>query len=136
MRSQMRGRRGQGLVEFVLVMPILLLLFMGMIEFARAWNIRHVITDAAREGARNLAIDNVAVDQDSVLTAIATALRASSLRPEAASVVIDDGGSVRGNPARVTITYPYDLGLVRVFLGWAVQDGHLDIATTFVMRNE
>jgi hypothetical protein len=42
----------------------------------------------------------------------------------------------RGLPARVTITYPYELGLVRILLGWALQDGHVDINTTFVMRNE
>jgi hypothetical protein len=36
----------------------------------------------------------------------------------------------------VTITYGYELGIVRVLLGWAVADGQLNIGTSFVMRNE
>ena len=54
-----RGRRppgfrgGQALVEFALVLPILLLLFLGVVEFGRAWMIRQVVTNAARSGARS-----------------------------------------------------------------------------------
>lgn len=131
-----KNRPGQGLVEFVLIAPLLLLLFLGMIEFARAWNIRHVVTDAAREGARSLALDNPLITSDSVGKIIGTALSASGLNPANAIIVLNDGGSTRGNPARVTITYPYELGLTRALLGWALADGKLTIGTSFVMRNE
>ena len=47
-----RNRKGQALVEMALVLPILLLLVVGMLEFARAWNLHQVMTDAVREGAR------------------------------------------------------------------------------------
>ena len=33
------NRRGQAAVEFALVLPIFLLLVVGMLEFARAWNL-------------------------------------------------------------------------------------------------
>ena len=46
------GRRGQALVEFALVLPLVLLLVVGMLEFARAWNLHQTMTDAVREGAR------------------------------------------------------------------------------------
>ena len=131
-----RNRAGQSLVEFVLIAPLVLLLLFGMIEFARAWNIRHVVTDAAREGARNLALDNPLITSDSVTDVINAALSASGLNPANATIVLDSGGSVRGNQARVDITYPYQLSITRVLLGWAVADGQLDIGTSFVMRNE
>ena len=51
-------RRGQALVEFALVVPILLLLLLGIVDFARAWNVYEVLTDAAREGAREAVVDN------------------------------------------------------------------------------
>ena len=38
--------------------------------------------------------------------------------------------------SRVSIVFPFELRLVRVFLGWAIQDAVLDISTTFVMRYE
>ena len=46
------NRKGQALVEFALVLPLLLLLVVGMLEFARAWNLHQTMTDAVREGAR------------------------------------------------------------------------------------
>jgi Flp pilus assembly protein TadG len=132
----LRSRPGQGLVEFVLVAPLLLILLFGIIEFARAWNIRHVVTDAAREGARNLAVDNLALTYDSVTVLINRALGAAGLDPALATITLDDNGGVIGEPSTVSINYPYQLGVIRVLLGWAVQDGQLNIGTTFVMRNE
>jgi Flp pilus assembly protein TadG len=140
---RMRSRRGQGLVEFVLVAPLLMLLIFGLVEFARGWNIRHVITDAAREGARNLAIDNPLVTQDSVTTTVVSALAAAGLNADNATIVVVcepndcvDGNGNRGEMARVSINYPYELTTVRRLLGWAIEDATLDINTTFVMRNE
>jgi Flp pilus assembly protein TadG len=43
---------GQALVEFALVLPILLLLILGMIEFGWILNGKITLTTAAREGAR------------------------------------------------------------------------------------
>jgi Flp pilus assembly protein TadG len=43
---------GQGLVEMALVLPLLLLLFMGIIEFGRVLGSYIVINNLAREGAR------------------------------------------------------------------------------------
>ena len=48
----LRGRKGQALAEFALILPVLFLLIAGIIEFGRAWNIKQAVTDAAREGAR------------------------------------------------------------------------------------
>jgi Flp pilus assembly protein TadG len=46
------GRRGQGLVEFALVVPILLRLVLGAVELGRAWMTRNIMTGAAREAVR------------------------------------------------------------------------------------
>lgn len=46
------GKSGQGLVEFALVVPLLLFLFFGIVEFGRAWMTRNVMTGAAREAVR------------------------------------------------------------------------------------
>lgn len=47
-----KNERGASLVEFALVVPILLLLVLGMIEFGWLLTGWTVITGAAREGAR------------------------------------------------------------------------------------
>lgn len=43
-------------MEFVLVLPILLMLVFGIVEFGRAYNAKITLTAAAREGARVLAL--------------------------------------------------------------------------------
>jgi TadE-like protein len=48
--------RGAVAVEFALLLPILLLLVFGMIDFGRALNYQITLTQAAREGARLAAL--------------------------------------------------------------------------------
>src|SRR6185312_11491700 len=44
--------RGAAAVEFALVLPVLLMLIFGIIDFGRMLAAKIVITEAAREGAR------------------------------------------------------------------------------------
>jgi hypothetical protein len=46
------GERGQGLVEFALVVPVFMLLLLGMLEFGFAFNHQLTLGYATREGAR------------------------------------------------------------------------------------
>lgn len=46
------GRKGQALVEFMLVLPILLLITMGIVEFGRLFAIYSMISSASREATR------------------------------------------------------------------------------------
>jgi Flp pilus assembly protein TadG len=50
--------KGQTLVEFALVIPLLLLLVFGIIEFGRVYHAQLVVTSAAREGARKATVDD------------------------------------------------------------------------------
>lgn len=50
--------RGAVAVEFALVLPVLLLLLLGIVEFGHAYNAQISLTHAAREGARVMAIQN------------------------------------------------------------------------------
>ncbi len=51
-RNARRTQRGQAVVEFALVLPVLLLLLVGIIFFARAFQLQQVLSSAVREGAR------------------------------------------------------------------------------------
>lgn len=51
-----RKERGAVAVEMAIVLPLLLLILLGIIEFGRAYNIQVSLTQAAREGARHAAI--------------------------------------------------------------------------------
>lgn len=56
MRRYLNNRRGQSIVEFALVLPVLILILCGIMEFGRVFNESLVVTAAAREGARVAAV--------------------------------------------------------------------------------
>jgi Flp pilus assembly protein TadG len=53
-----RVERGAIAVEFAILLPVLLILLMGIIEFGLAFNTQITLTQAAREGARIMAIND------------------------------------------------------------------------------
>ncbi|MEK7365559.1 MAG: TadE family protein, partial [Candidatus Deferrimicrobiota bacterium] len=55
-RNTLEHEKGQSLVEFALVVPMLLLLVFGIAEFGRAWMTQNILTGAAREAVRLLAV--------------------------------------------------------------------------------
>jgi Flp pilus assembly protein TadG len=56
------SERGAVAVEFALLAPILVMILLGIMEFGRAYNTQATLTNAAREGARVMAISNNASD--------------------------------------------------------------------------
>lgn len=54
------GDDGSAAVEFALVLPFLLLLFCGIVDFGRAYNARITLSHAAREAVRVWALGGTA----------------------------------------------------------------------------
>lgn len=100
--------RGATAVEFALILPILLLLVLGIIEFGRAYQAQTTLSNAARDGVRVMAL------QDSAATARSTAkasaqplpLTDAMIRVNPSTCSSDTPGT---ETATVTITYPFRL---------------------------
>ena len=69
-----RQDRGQSMIEFAVVLPLLLVVVLGLIEVSYALYDQHVVTKLTREGS-NL------ISRDTSLQDAATALRTLSVRP-------------------------------------------------------
>ena len=99
--------RGAAAVEFALVIPVLLLLVFGMLEFSRAYNVQISLTNAAREGARVMAIhDDPALAKNAAIAAAAPSVSVTN-----AQVTVSPS-SCSANPGatvKATITYPLSL---------------------------
>ena len=128
-------RAGQALVEFALVAPILLLLLLGIVDFARAWNVYEVLTDAAREGAREAVVDNGRTEAE-VRQIIVSAAARAGIEVTDADIQITGMGSGRGNPTTVRIEHVYPLRFVGALVSLAQGSNELVLATEFAMRNE
>lgn len=135
-RSFRRDKRGQAMVEFALIAPLLLLMLLGVVDFSRAWNTYQVITHAARVGARLAVVDDPTVTEGDVIDAVHTSLQNAHLDPTVASIQVNGFRAGRGTPAGVAIEYPYSLMFVGRFLDWLTGSEDLVLSTDFVMRNE
>jgi len=116
MASHRDRDRGAAAVEFALVLPVLLLLVIGMLEFSRAYNVQISLTNAAREGARVMAIhDDPTVAQSAAISA------ASPSVPLTAGQVSVTPSSCSANPgATVNVTITYSLSLMTGLFGASI----------------
>jgi Flp pilus assembly protein TadG len=107
MRAILKDRKGQNLVEFALVVPLLLILVFGIAEFGRAWMTQNILTGAAREAVRVLAVQ----------TGGPTAANARAVAVLASAGITADNVAVVDAPAAfeevsVTVTYNFPVVLV------------------------
>lgn len=76
-RRSLSGDSGAAAVEFALVLPLLIVLICGVVDFGRAYNARVTLTHAAREGVRVWALTGYSDP--------ATALAAAGARTQSAA---------------------------------------------------
>jgi Flp pilus assembly protein TadG len=105
-----RGKhdRGAAVVEFALVVPILLMLVFGIIEFGRLYSIQTSITAAARAGARVMALDNNATTAKAAASSAAQPYTVTANQIVLAPAACPSPNTTNAN-VTVTINYPVNL---------------------------
>src|SRR5512141_2600269 len=99
------GRRGAAAVEFALVSPILLFLFVITLDFGRVFFYSQTVENAARAGALYLSDDATIATSPYANVTQAARADASNLSP-APTVSSSSGTDADGNPyVRVTVTW-------------------------------
>jgi Flp pilus assembly protein TadG len=108
---RLRNEEGQSFVEFALVLPFLVFLILGIVQFGRAWHNYITITDAARVGARE-----GAVNRTTACSSATTKINSLGVIPAGSSVSCSTpGGLVTGQPLDIQITYSFSIGLPGYF---------------------
>jgi Flp pilus assembly protein TadG len=110
------AERGAAAVEFALVLPVLLLLVLGMLEFSRAYNVQISLTNAAREGARVMAIHN----DPSTATNAAIAAASSSVALTTGQISVSPSSCSDNPGATVNVTISYPLALMTGMFGASI----------------
>lgn len=90
MSSRRQPCRGQSLVEFALVLPILLYGLVGGADMARAYAAQIAVQNAARAGAESMAIDFTPSSSEATSAARAELGRTPSVDPNAATVTVTE----------------------------------------------
>ena len=136
--------RGSAMVEAAICIPLLLVLMVGIFEVGRAYETWHVLTNAAREGARMAVMPTSDIDTTTGL--IREYMANGQLTGAGAAVVsIDEGASINVNgtavsASLVTVDYPFQFimlqPIVRLVSPGATVGGPITMRATAVMRNE
>lgn len=125
-----RGERGQATVELALVLPVLLLILFGIMEFGRVFSAYLVITNAAREGARLAA---VGADDTAIVQRVIEA--ADSLETSNLTVTISPAYSSRATGTETEVAVNYSIDLVTPVLSGVVPNP-MPLAVQATMRVE
>ena len=125
-----RRSRGQAMVEFTLILPLLLLLILGIYQFGQTYSDYIQVTNAARDGGRKALVSRS--DASGVSDVITTAKNATWwLDKNQMAVSVSPGQPwTTGQSVTVTVTYPYSINL----LGFVVASGTLKSTTTVRME--
>lgn len=119
--------KGQSLVEFALVIPILLLVIFGLFDLGYAVFIKNMISNAAREGARTgIIITKTDADIRARVNAAAPGLNLST-----AQIAITPSPNNRKFDEPITVTVSYTYSPMTPVLGGIT--GSVPISSTSVM---
>ena len=110
-RRDIRSEPGQAAVEFALVLPLLLVLLLGIVQFGIAFSHYVTLTDAARVGARKAITVRIGgTSPDDAKQAVRDA--AGDLDQTDLQVNVDDSSwTTSGSQITVTATYPYSIDI-------------------------
>jgi Flp pilus assembly protein TadG len=130
LRKDIKNERGQTMTEFAFVLPILLVLLFGIIQFGIIFNNYVTLTDAARAASRKGAVSRNSSNPRGDCETTGYAAGTNLKNPGTDFVLKCDSTWDPGSDVTVTATYPYHISL----LGWVVADGSLN--TTMKERVE
>ncbi len=102
-----KNQEGQSLVEFALVIPLLLIILMGIIEFGLMFNSFIVITNGSREGARLASLGGTDTEIVERVELVTRSIDITNI-----TVTISPNYSSRSNGEMVTVLVEYDYQMI------------------------
>jgi Flp pilus assembly protein TadG len=122
LKRTIKNEQGQTMTELAFVLPILLVLLFGIIQFGIIFNNYVTLTDAARAASRVGAVSRnspTGAQNDCETKGYDAGVNLE--QPHVKFILTCDSTWAIGSDVTVTATYPYDVSL----LGWVVASGQL-----------
>jgi Flp pilus assembly protein TadG len=143
-RMNMKNQKGAAAVEFAIVLPLLVIMLFGIIEFGLILYDKAVVTNASREGARagivyrTTASGDYSPLTDTDITNIVNNYCQNKLvtfgsSNNATTTITRNGGSPGGD-LTVNVAYHYDYLVLPGFI--SALTGGIDMVATTIMKME
>lgn len=124
-KLKLRNNRGQAIVELAILLPVLMLILMGILEFGRIFSAYMIISHASREGARTGSVGGSDIEIIAAVQGTSPTLDLSNMT----ITISTPAGRDRGDP--LTVKIDYDVDLMVPLLGNVVGDPvSMDAETT------
>ncbi len=132
---RLQGQEGVQALEMALVLPILLVLLFGIIDFGLALYTKEVLANASREGARQgiRFVTPMLTDSD-IVTITKDTLDKGYVDSSKATVTVTNAGGGFGTDLTVNIQYLFDYLAVSAFVPG--MPSQITLQSTTVMSNE
>jgi Flp pilus assembly protein TadG len=138
----MKSQKGAAAIEFYFVLPVLLFLLFGIIEFSVLFYDKAVITNASREGARagivraELAEISEPLSEEDIQEVVDNycAGRLITFGSSEVATAVTGAGGNSGDPLTVLVQYQYDFLVLPNFVTSLA--GAINLTAQTVMRME
>lgn len=126
-QQRLRGESGQALAEFALVLPALMAILIGIIQFGAVFKDYLTLTDAVREGARKAAVSRNRTGSREGYVKGEVVKSGSDLGSEFDTGDVDVNSSWNpGEDVTVTAYFPFSIDV----LGFVIRKGDLKSTAT------
>ena len=128
--NKLKNKKGQAMVEFVLILPVFLLLLLGMVDLSRVISANFVIDNAARSAARIGVVSNSDAD---IIAAIENGTE--SLNEAVITYTITPTEGTRGPGDELTVEINYTVDILTPIVSNVLGDS-IPISGKTIMRVE
>ena len=140
--QRIKNQKGAALVEFAIVLPLLLVLVFGMIEFSIMFYDKAVITNASREGARAGIVYSYPnrITEGEIEATVGNYVSNKLITFGATTPSAEEMTTVTGQCANagdvvtVAVTFPYEFLVLPNFI--TTLTGSIDLSAVTIMRCE
>jgi Flp pilus assembly protein TadG len=146
-----RREEGAALIETAFVLPIMLLVCVGILEFGRAYQTWQVVTNASREGARVAILPDYS--DDSVKARVRTYLKNGGLPASivddvtktkvlltGTTIPVNVAGTVTAPASRIVVEYPFEFMVLQpvaqLVVNGSTAGAPFTMRMTTIMRDE
>jgi Flp pilus assembly protein TadG len=138
-----RRRAGGAVLEAILVLPVLMYLAFGVVEFGQYFYVKHALEGAARDGCRAFIVGGATLTD--VQNAVNAAMSAANLAGSGYTIVTKDGSTtltsgnytiaVAGDAITVTVSCTWGTA-GQGYRPWGLIGSSKQVVGTAVMRKE
>lgn len=132
--KKIKGQRGASAVEFAIILPVLLVILIGIMEFGYVMFAKAVITNASREGARTGIVFGDPRPSDAEIIQAASDYTSNLIPSATVTIQVLRAGNAPGDPLTVRVNYLHNFWFLHnIPFGIA---GPVNLGAETVMRME